>query len=334
MEKAVIIKLGADGDVLRTIPLAKALKKEHPSLHLTWITRGDVATILEKIPYIDRVLKVPYKSSEKFDLLYNFDVDKEATQLASQISATKKYGFYEEGGYPAAFNRGSEYYLNTLFDDYLKKTNARTYQEMMFEVAELRYKVEPYKLTLDKKSQQYGKDFFEKHNLLQKKIIGVHMGASSRWPSKVWHESNLKEFIIKAIKSGYEILLFGGPNEIEGHKLFAQKLAKEGHKVHQNNPHNSKLEFAALVSHCDYIVCSDSLALHVSTGVGRKTVALFFCTSPNEVEDYGLITKLVSPFLKDFFPERSNEYNEKLVKSISADEVLRAIPRRKNNNNK
>ena len=57
----------------------------------------------------------------------------------------------------------------------------------------------------------------------------------------------------------------------------------------------------------------------------KKTVALFFCTSPEEVEGYGHLKKLVSPMLYDFFPEKQDQYSEELVNSISAEEVLKAI---------
>ena len=73
------------------------------------------------------------------------------------------------------------------------------------------------------------------------------------------------------------------------------------------------------------MVCSDSLALHVSLALKKPTIGLFFCTSPNEVEDYGVLRKIVSPMLYEFFPEKMDQYSEELVKSISADEVLNAI---------
>src|SRR3989344_8213619 len=54
-----------------------------------------------------------------------------------------------------------------------------------------------------------------------------------------------------------------------------QNLCNEGIKICKNNPHNTKKEFAALIGLCDYVVCNDSLALHVSIGLGKKTIALF-----------------------------------------------------------
>lgn len=326
--KICIIKLGADGDVLRTLPLAKAMSAEFKGAEINWITRGDVATLIDNLPYIRKVLRMPCLESGDYDVLYNFDIEKDATELAEKIKADKKYGFYSDSGYPAAFNSGAEYYLNTMFDDELKKANKKTYQEMMFMASELpydKYKKERCEIILNEEDRKYAQSFIQKNNLGNKKIIGIHMGSGSRWPSKAWHKDRVKDFIIKARNKGYEILLFGGPNEAERHKQLIDELKNEKINIYRNNPENTKREFASLVSICSHIVCSDSFALHVALNLGVKTTALFFVTSPDEIETYGLIRKIISPRLKEFFPERSNEYDEQLVNSITADEVLAGI---------
>lgn len=325
--KICIIKLGADGDVLRTLPLAKAIFQKNKGSEITWITKGDVATLLEGLSYITRFVDVENIADledEEFDALYNFDVDEEALELTEVLQASKKYGFHDDSGYPVSFNAGGEYYLNTMFDDELKKKNTKTYQEMMFEVAELNYQKERIELHLKKADQEYAKAFAERNNL-SKKVIGVHMGSSSRWPSKAWHPQRVEEFIRLAKSRGFDIILFGGPNEIEKHSIFAEHLENQGLHIYRNDPHNSKREFAALVSLCNYMVCNDSFSLHVALGLGVKTIALFFVTSPLEVETYEVGTKIISPLLPQFFPERSDEYNEELVKSISAEEVMAVI---------
>ena len=116
----------------------------------------------------------------------------------------------------------------------------------------------------------------------------------------------------------------------ERHERFSEALKNEGISIYRNDPQNTKGQFAALISLCSAVVCSDSFAMHVALGLGKKTVALFFVTSPAEVESYGLLKKIVSPKLMEFFPERSDEYNEDLVKSIRADEVLDALSKKDN----
>lgn len=325
MEKICIIKLGADGDVIRTISLAKAIKSNNPDSIITWITRKEIASLLQGIECIDKVFTLPYNHQTPFNKLYNFDTEKEAITLAHNLKAEKKFGFDDDSGYPIAFNSGAEYYLNTMFDDELKRNNKKTYQEMMFDVAEIKYNHEFCGISLTKEDKEYANEFVKKNKVNLKNLIGIHMGASSRWPSKVWHPENLKEFISLLKNKGYDVLLFGGPNEIDFHSKIVGELKSKGIKVHSNNPLNTKREFASLVNLCNIMVCSDSFSLHLSLALRKKTIGLFFCTSPNEVEGYGLLKKITSSKLYDFFPEKSDIYNEELVKSISAQEVLKVL---------
>ena len=315
--KICIIKLGAMGDVIRTVPVAKAIKEKFPESEITWITKTNIADILETYEFINQVKKIPFQSEESFDILYNFDIEKDATQLAQSINAGKKLGFFEEDGYAQAFNLGAEYYLNTLFDDEIKKSNRKTYQQIMFETAELNFKTEISQLILPDDAINYAKKFLKEKKISTEKLIGIHAGASSRWPSKVWHKNNQEDFIKKAKSKGYEIILLGGPNEIEKLSEISEKL-----NIPTNNPNNSNLEFAAIVNECKAIVCSDSFALHIAIALKKPTVALFFVTSTHEVESYDLLTKISAPKLEEFFPEKSDQYDEDLVKSISADEIL------------
>jgi len=323
--KILMIKLGAKGDVVRTFPLAEGLKKKHPGAEITWITRKGALELFEGNPFVDKVFSLPFSTDEEFDILYNFDIEEEATSLASSLKAKEKYGFYSEGGYAASFNLGAEYYLNTIFDDELKKNNRKTYQEMMFQAADLPYDKEKPRIYLKERDKEYARDFVVRNGIDVSKLIGIHMGASPRWPSKAWSEENLKEFIGKAKKREYEILLFGGPDEVEKIKRFAESLRNEGIRFHTNDPGNSDREFASLVDLCKVMVCSDSFSLHVAMALEKPTIGLFFCTSPYEVETYGLLKRMISPKLEEFFPEKQDQYDEQLVKSIKADEVLEEV---------
>ena len=329
MEKILIIKLGAKGDVLRTIPLLSAIKQKYPDSEITWITKPNSRPILENISLINRLFTIPIKIDEKFDVLYNFDIEEDATQLANSIDADKKLGFSSDQGYATAFNFPAEYYLNTLFDDELKKSNKKTYQQMMFDAAELDYNKHHYQIQLSEQDKRFAEDFAAINNINKEKLIGIHIGASPRWPSKAWHLDKIKELIKMLDKKGFHVLLFAGPDDIENHSKIANDLALQSIKVYKNNPHNADKEFFSLIDLCKKIVCVDSYALHVALALKKPTTALFFCTSPDEVEDYGLLKKIVSPRLYEFFPERSDQYDEGLVNSISAQQVLDSL---ENNN--
>ncbi len=325
MIKILIIKLGALGDVLRTTPILNAIKEKYPDSEISWVTRYDSTEILSNNPKINKVFTLPYKNTETFDILYNFDIEKEAIKLASSIQAKEKYGFYDNNGYPAAFNIAAEYYLNTLFDDELKKNNKKTYQEMIFEVAELSYEKQLIQLNLSNDDKKYAENFIKENNIKIENLIGIHIGASSRWPSKAWSENKIKEFTKELKGRGNNVILFSGLNEKDKHEKIMKELKEEGFQVYHNNPNNSIKQFASLVNSCKLMVCSDSFSLHISLALGIKTIALFFCTSSNEIEGYGLLKKIISPLLYEFFPEKMNQYNEELVNSISVKEVLKVF---------
>lgn len=323
--KVCIIKLGALGDVVRTTPLLSAIKQKYPDSEITWITRQNAKEILEGNSNIKQILTLPITQELEFDILYNIDIEPEATQLASKIKAEKKYGYYDNEGFPTSFNPGAEYYLNTVFDDELKKVNRKTYQEMIFEAAELEYNKQPCEINLSEEDKEYANTFIEENNIKTDNLIGIHMGSSPRWPSKTWDADKLKEFITNAKDSEYEIILFGGPNELDKLEPLISELKQQNIEVYQNNPENSIKQFTSLVNICDKIVCGDTFALHIALALKKQTTGLFFCSTPHEIEGYNFLTKITSPMFKQFFPEKMDQYDKELINSISVEQVFETI---------
>ena len=230
--KICVIKLGALGDIVRTLPISEALKKKYKDAEITWITKENALQLFEGNPFVKNVEKIPFKTQEEFEILYNLDIDDEATLLASLIKAKKKFGFYSENNYPIAFNSGAEYYLNTLFDDETKKSNKKTYQEMIFEASGIIYRKEKPKIYLAEREKKYADEFFRKNGVNKDRLIGIHMGAGQRWPSKAWSKEKIKEFIKKAKERSYEIIVFGGPDELSKVSLLVEELRKENISIY------------------------------------------------------------------------------------------------------
>jgi len=59
--KILILRLSAVGDVIRTLPAVKAIKKHYPFSHITWIVEEPSKTLLESQPEIDEVIVFPRK---------------------------------------------------------------------------------------------------------------------------------------------------------------------------------------------------------------------------------------------------------------------------------
>lgn len=61
------------------------------------------------------------------------------------------------------------------------------------------------------------------------------------------------------------------------------------------------LDHIADINNHAFLIAPDSLPMHLAIGLHKPCLAIFPCTSPWEIFDYGLLTKIVSPKLKQYF---------------------------------
>jgi ADP-heptose:LPS heptosyltransferase len=71
------------------------------------------------------------------------------------------------------------------------------------------------------------------------------------------------------------------------------------------------------------LVGGDSLPMHLALGMGVPCVTIFNCTSPWEIHDYGIQTKLVSPLLEKYFYKRGHD--GAATSAIGLEEVYDAV---------
>jgi len=299
-ERLLIIKLDAIGDVLRTTALLPALAEAHPRASITWITRREARPLLERNPYVteiidygeDALLQLQVRA---FDRVINLDAGKASAALASAAKATRKDGFVlDPRGYVQSTNPAARRWLEMgVFDD-LKRQGTRTYQDMMTDIIGLSGHPHRYVLQLTHEEQAHGKEHLHKLGIdLSRPIIGLNTGAGRRWELKQWREEGYLELIKRVAKTRpVQFVLLGGPEERERHKRLISRSTIPLIDAGCDNPLR---HFAALVGACDLVVTGDTLAMHLSLALGRRTIVLFGPTSAAEIEMYGLGEKVVPP---------------------------------------
>ena len=104
------------------------------------------------------------------------------------------------------------------------------------------------------------------------------------------------------------------------------ELERAGLRVNVLPRRESLLEHIGDVANHRCLVGGDSLPMHLALGVGTACVTLFNCTSPWEIYDYGLQTKIVSPLLAEFFYKRGMD--PRATSAIGLDEVYAAVMKR------
>ncbi|MDD5192581.1 MAG: glycosyltransferase family 9 protein [Candidatus Nanoarchaeia archaeon] len=328
-KKILIIKLGAIGDVLRTTCILPALRKKYgDDILIYWMTNPESVDLFKHNLLVDKIL--PYNlenvlrvQQERFDILFALEIDTPSTLLANLVKVNEKFGYFFEDGTTSCFNKGAEAYLETAFLHHVKLKNRKTYQELISEACELSlyYSKEKPMFNLTENHLNFGKEFLIKNNILGEKIIGVNIGSADRWASKFWDNEKIKE-LIRRLKER-KIIILAGPNEIEKQDKLVNEMREEGIFLLKNNPKNTLNEFAAIVNICDTIICGDTMILHLASALNKKTIALFFVTSPWELESYETVSKIISPLLEKYF--YTNQYIEELAESIDIEQVLKEI---------
>jgi ADP-heptose:LPS heptosyltransferase len=122
-------------------------------------------------------------------------------------------------------------------------------------------------------------------------VIGLNTGAGGRWELKQWREEGYVE-LIAALRRTHDVqfVLLGGPGERERNERLKRASAVP---LLDSGCDNDVRHFSALIAHCDVVVTGDTLAMHLSLALGRRTIVLFGPTSAAEIEMYGLGEKVV-----------------------------------------
>lgn len=308
--KILLVKLAALGDVLRTASLLPAIKDKWRNAEITFFTKEEARDLVERNRYVDRVVTYNEKNikeleKETFDLVFNLDEDFEACALTARIKSKEIRGYYLKDGKVVPTPTAREWFnMSALgkktpkvkgmtYNDYLKKKNKKTYQQLMAEIISVDTEKCSLSYQLTSDQRKFAKDFARRYNLSSEDlIIGLNTGAGGRWPAKnlsIEKTAKLAEMMHSKLKA--KIILFGGPEEIERNNEIIAKT-----KVPLVNPGcgNDLKELPALISLCHLFITSDTLGMHLAIALKRKTIVFFAPTSAVEIELFGLGKKIIA----------------------------------------
>ena len=285
MNKILLIKTGAAGDVVRTTTLLNVLQGA-----VTWVIDGRYAPLLpEHHPALERIIALEdaaFLKTEQFDLTISLEEDPACAQLATDVRTRQLIGVYatadgityteEVKGW---FDMSLISKLGRTAANEAKAANTHTFQYWLFQMLSLPFKGEPYQV------------YRNKDILPTKDTIGIETRCGLRWPNKAW--------------GGYE--------------AFTQKLSDAGYAVKVLGQRQHLRQYLDDIAACSYLLSGDTLAMHVALAYGIPTLAIFNCTSPVEIYDYNLLEKAVSPLLNKAYYGR--DYLPEVVNSLSVEQV-------------
>ncbi len=328
--RILVVKLGAMGDVLRTTSILPALRKKYGAPHITWLTLKESVGLLEHNSLVDSLMAVAGSSLarllvESFDLVLSPETARESAALASVARGKEKkgYGLSPEGAvFP--YNREAEDLFHMgLFDD-IKKANRKTYEQLICELSDLPYERNLPVFELTAEEAQFGEAFRSRNRIRSDvPLVAINTGGGGRWSMKRWTVQGVLELAERlSDRMGAEVLLLGGPEEVDLNK---QILSKVQGRVIDGGCSNSVQEFASLLGLCDVVVTGDSLALHLALALRRRLVVLFGPTSAAEIDLYGLGQKILPVMDCLCCYRKTCGRSPTCMESISAETVYHAV---------
>lgn len=284
----LIVKLGATGDVVRTTTLLSRFDG-----HVTWVTDPKNKPLIEGVAPNLQVLEWANRDAlqgKSFDLVINVEDDVETAGILKTVHMGRLFGAYEKSPGQMAYTEDSRKW----FDLSLISVHGRSRADEL--------KFQNRSAYQDLIFGGLGWNFAGEPYLLPstadsplKGDVAIASEAGPVWPMKKW--------------AYYDWL----KSELESRGLVVNYLQKRP----------TLLEHLADVRGHRCLVSGDSLPMHLALGSRIPCVALFTCTSPWEIHDYGLLKKLVSPLLEEFFYKRA--FDPRATTAISREDVLGAV---------
>jgi len=287
----LIVKLGATGDVVRTTPLLRSFEGR-----VTWVTASKNKPLLENLsglPVDLRVVDWDDRSAidgRDYDLVIQLEDDAETAVIQDSVHWKRRFGAYANGdGLMSYTQESSDWFDLSLISSYGRKKADELKLLNRQSYQELVFKG----LGLEFVGEGYSLPPTRQSEL--KGDVAIAPEAGLVWPMKKWaHYDWLKS-----------------------------ELERRGLKVNFLPTRATLLEHLADVRGHRCLVSGDSLPMHLALGSDTPCVALFNCTSPWEIYDYKILTKIVSPLLDEFFYKRG--FDPRATTAISRDEVLSAV---------
>lgn len=295
-KRICIVRLGALGDVVNTLPALDALRAAYAAAHIAWLVESPWQDILPGPPRLDEAIVAPKREwlaklrnvanlaslpsdvarfvrelrERKFDLAIDFHGN-----LRSGI-ATALTGAKNKAGYAPGFCKE----WNCIFTNrHYPVGGGRVHRVdralALAEAIGAKRQNEVPRLDVRDDALAFAKKVMNDAGLATRPVVAVHPGTSRFGEYKRWPAERFNEVIRLLDTRGFASLITWGPCERE-----LAEAAAAGTNATVSPETRSIMELAALLSLCDAFIGSDSGPAVLAAAVDTPPVVLFGPKNP------------------------------------------------------
>jgi heptosyltransferase-3 len=274
MQRILVIRGGAVGDTIVTLPALGALRQVFPRATIELLGNPQRAALAQHPHYVDCIIDL-----ERWELYRLFSQHPTLSEsMVTFLSACELILSY----LPApdeTFATNLRRYCQGKVLTWQPQPPARVHitEHLLQPVIRLGhqpYDACPY-VHLDPKAQEAAAQFWHTMGLPTQGVIAFHPGSGGAY--KLWPMAGWKQVMAWAAQQGIPSLLISGPAEQahDAHCSYTANLPPWPRAKNLPLPH-----LAALLARCQVVVGHDSGITHLAAAVGTTTLALFGPTDP------------------------------------------------------
>lgn len=293
-----MIRLGAVGDVVRTLPAASSLRRALPDAHLAWLVEPASASLLEGQPWIDEVLEFPRPAlrqslvglrpgplasearrfvrrlrAARFDLVVDFHAILKSGVLARLSGAPRRVSFA-----PPFAREGAAWFATEHARLAPRRISRFARNEGLVRYLGADAAPAPRPLVLSAEAlERAGKALGP-----GPEPVAIHPGSSDATPHKRWTREGYAA-LARGLAERCDVRSVVTCGPARDDRAFAESIVDASGGAARLAPETPSLpDLAALLARCRLYVGGDTGPLHVASLVGTPVVQILGPTDPVE----------------------------------------------------
>lgn len=303
----LIVKLSAIGDVIQTLPMAEALKKQFPRACIDWVVEEDASDLLLGHPALSRVLISRRKSwqkllfkrgvlwttlremgkfirelrSQEYDwVIDNHGIFKSGLMVALS-RGRRKIGFQRSAGIA---NEGSYLFTHERYKPLsIERPALERYLHLVAQIG-----VQVGQTSLDfpipPESLKKAETFLRQSGFFSRPVVVIHPIA--KWLTKEWPQENFARLIQGLQQKRASVVITGSPEDEEAVREILRRVNSSPRVLNLVGKTSLK-ELAGIFSLSDLVLTPDTGPMHLAAAVKVPLIAMFGPTAPWRTGPYG-----------------------------------------------
>lgn len=307
-KRILIVRLSAHGDVIHTLPLVTALKRQDPSVFVGWLVEASAAPLLENHPLIDRLhvsyrkrwlawLKQPARWPSLWQEVRAFvqEIRAESYHLSFDVQGLLKSALWPwlakiplRYGFKATRECADLLYNRHLPPMVIRDAHTPAVQRYLDFARAIGGEVGPPEFVLPPASSQAA---LKIQNLLAPLPLPrqplVVLAPFTRWPSKHWPLEHWVELLPLLLALNVSVVLLGAPTDAPRAAIILGEHAASPQVLNLVGQTDWP-DLYALFQKTDILIGLDSAPLHIADAVGvPKIIGLYGPTAPGRTGPVG-----------------------------------------------